>query len=209
MTQDKSDLTLPELLERLAPVAYPTLREFYRHDCCIAAAAILIRVFEHYGFEANAIPVTLQIYNAPMVKLLMNEAPLPEDPDRRAKLFELTGAWGIGVVPAASTLATLNGVPGGGYGGHLLVRVKEFLIDATLAQATRPDKQIVLPQLLATPHAFELLNSNAVSLEVNGCAVVYRLSSDETYLEAPDWKRRTFPVPETLKRILIRLEASE
>lgn len=199
-------LTLEDLLARLGPVAYPTLREEYTPDCCIAAAAILLRVFEHYGYKAQVVPVTVQVYNAAMIKLLKGNTRLPEDPLRRELLFEVTGAWGVGIVPASAVLSYLRNRTEGGYGGHLLLRVEQYLVDATIAQVNRPDKQMVMPQLLVSPYAADLLREGSLAIEANECTVVYRLSSDESYQTAIDWKRRVSPVPETLKRILYRVE---
>jgi hypothetical protein len=195
---------LPDLIRSLGPVAYATLLEAYRPDCCIAAAAILTRVFAEYGYRAEPVSVSLEVYNAAMMKLLEKgvEIPPTSEPERRAMLFDLTGAWGVGVIPGLNR--DLRGRPG--YAGHLVLRVKQYLVDATIQQAQRPQKQIVLPALLATPHAEQLLRQGRVTLAVNGCAVRYARIDDQSYRVAPDWQRRSKPYPETVRKILARLE---
>lgn len=199
----KHDLT--DLISRLAPVAYSTLREEYTRDCCIAAAAILRRVFEVHGYTAEVIPVTVEVYNPEMSGLFKRGFKIDKNRDRT--LMEITGAWSVGIVPASATLSAVNRVPGGGYGGHLLLRVCNFLIDPTIKQVDRPDKNITMPEMIATPHAEDLVRDDELRLDVGGCLVRYQPLNDHSYVTAPDWVRRSSPYPETVRRILTRLEA--
>ncbi len=57
----RKPVTLAYLLDRLAPVAYPVLREHFQPDCCIAAAAIRTRVFKECGFAAETVPVSVEV----------------------------------------------------------------------------------------------------------------------------------------------------
>lgn len=202
--QDKPDL--PDLIRSLAPVAYPALCEHYTPDCCIAAAAILTRVFREFGYRAEPVPVGLEVYNTAMMNALERGVaiPGPDEPERRDLFFDLTGAWGVGVLPGMVGFDR-KGRPG--YGGHMILRVKGYLVDATIQQAQRPAKQIELPALLATPHAADLVRNGHVTLEVNQCAVRYSLLNNQTYRTAPDWQRRSTPYPEVVRKILTRLEA--
>ncbi len=204
-------MNLRALIDRLAPVAYPTMREEYRPDCCIAAAAILIRVFKECGYEAEPVPVTVEVYNEAMVKLLESGNPLPSDLERKRLLLDLTGAWGVAIAPAdtpvVSPLRDQRRPLGGGYGGHLLLRVNEYLIDATIQQAERPEYQIKLPPMIVACHAERLMRDGKLFLEVGTCHVVYRRITDESYREATDWKR-TKPFRQTVNKILQRIGAS-
>jgi hypothetical protein len=195
---------LAALLDRLADVAYPALRERYRADCCVAAAAILKRVFEVYGFKSEVIPVAVEIYNAQMDKLLRQGTRLPEDRERREMFFDLTGAWSVGLMPSGPAPLAINDQRGGGFGGHLILHVEDCLIDATIKQADRPHKQIVLPELVVT-EAAHLVSDGVMHLRVNDCAVVYRRIDDHSYRSAPDWRRRTTPFPETVRTILAKI----
>jgi len=201
------DQPLLELIERLAPVAYPALCEEYLPTCCIAAAAILTRVFREYGYRAEVIPATVRIYNAGMVKLLRDRVRIPDDEERREMFFELHKAWGVGIVPASAKVSALQDRRGGGYGGHLLLRVNRFLIDPTIRQAERPDKDINLPDMLYYPHAEEFAQSGRLAVEVNGCHVFYDRIDDMSYRSAPDWNRRSTPYPETVQKIIQRITA--
>jgi hypothetical protein len=183
--------------------------ESYTRDCCIAAAAILTRVFDEYGHKAQVIPVTVEVYNAPMVHLFKHGFKLPDDKARRKALFELTGAHGVGIVPASAMLSALSKARGGGFGGHLLLRVENFLIDSTIKQVDRPEHNMLMPDLIAVEHAEDLLRDRELRLDVGGCMVVYKPLGDQSYRTAPDWVRRTSPYPETVRKIIARLETQE
>jgi hypothetical protein len=202
----KRSLSLPELFDRLSDVVYPALLEAYRPDCCIAAAAILTRVFDHFGYRANVIPVSVEIYNAAMLKAFRANVNIPpaSEPAKREMFFELTGAWGIGIFPGGA-VRDRRGRPG--YGGHLLVYVERFLVDATIKQAERPEKNVILPNMIVVGEAADrLVRQGSVSLQVGDCAIRYKKIDNESYRTAPDWTRRTTPFPETVRRILSRVD---
>lgn len=195
---------LTQLLDRLAPVAWPALRERYNADCCIAAAAILKEVFRRRGFDAKVIPVTVEVYNARMDKLLRSGTKLPEDRARREMLLDLTGAWSVGIQPAGPAPLAINDQRGGGYGGHLILNVEDCLVDASIKQCDRPQRQIVLPDMVVTEARY-LLEDGVMHFKIHDLTVVYRRLDDQSYLKARDWTRRTTPYPETLRAILTRL----
>jgi hypothetical protein len=191
---------LDDLLFRLQHVAYPTLREEYAPQCCIAAAAILTRIFDIYGYRATVIPVSVMIVNAQMAKILKQGIEIPDDPEKRAMFFDVTKAWGVGICPASA----INEAT---YGGHLLLRVKEFLVDTTIKQAERPLKFIHLPEMIVCDMAHNLCTRGYLSLAIGSCVVTYTRIQDESYRTAPDWRRRATPFPETVRKIIQRVEA--
>lgn len=152
-------------------------------------------------------PVAVYVYNAAMQHLMANGKEIPDDRAQRRLLFDLTGAWGVGIVPASAALSALGDVPYGGYGGHLILCVGEFTVDTTIQQTQRPDKGILLPPMLSTQFAAELMSAGRLILEVGDCKVIYDRIADESYRDAPDWKRRSTPYPETVRKIIARVEA--
>jgi hypothetical protein len=206
--KERRQRNLKEIVDSLAPVVYPALREEYTRDCCIAAAAILTRVFDEYGYRAEVVPVTVHIFNAAMVSLI-NKGPLPDDETQRHMLFDLTGAHGVGIVPASATLSAASRVRGGGYGGHLLLRVENWLIDATIRQAERLEKKMPLPNMIAVDRADQLERNGRLNLSVGSCELVYARIHDQSYRTAPDWTRRSTPYPETVRKILARATQGE
>lgn len=199
-------IELDKLIPALAVVTYPTLREEYTADCCIAAAAILTRVFDEYGYKAETVPVTVHLFNKAMLELMDRKA-IPDDEDKRKILFQMTGAWGVGIVPASAILSELSKVRGGGYGGHLLVRVGGWLLDPTIQQAQRLEKNMPMPNMIATQSAKDFERDGKLTLLVGECVVAYTRINDQSYRTAPDWVRRSTPFPESVRNILARTKA--
>jgi hypothetical protein len=197
---------LKDLISRLAPVVYPAMREEYTHDCCIAAASILKRVFAIYGYRAIEVPTQLEVYNAAMVKALDSQVRIPDKGPARERFFDITGAWGIGITRESQAVAAAKGIAS--FGGHLIIKVGPYLLDPTIQQCNRPEKKIVLPPMLAT-RAAEFVRDGTVDLSCGSCVVRYTLTDNFTYRSAPDWKRRTTPFPETVRKIIDRVEQSE
>jgi hypothetical protein len=124
---------------------------------------------------------------------------IPSDPTGRELFFAVTGAWSIGILPGMT--------PPGGYAGHLILRVGPYLVDASIKQCERPDKQMELPCLLATRQAERLLAQGQLAIDVGPCVLRYTLiEPEQDYRRSPDWVRRTTPFPETVKKIMARLE---
>ena len=156
---------LNDLLRAVAAVTWPTLREEYLPTCCIAGVRVLMKVFELYGYNSEPIPVQVHIFNKPMVRLLATGNPMPDDHRERLRLWEITGAWGIGIVPQSAVINALKGHEGGGYGGHLVLRVKDVLIDPTLQQAHRPERNVNITETVLARYDQDFLNGGRLPIE--------------------------------------------
>ncbi len=67
------------------------------------------------------------------------------------------------------------------------------LVDLTIAQANRPDRGIVLPEVFITDGIRGDFLAGRVELEclVNGCGVIYQARpEDHSFEQAPDWTER-------------------
>lgn len=152
-------------------------------DSCVATTRAMIDACEALGWEARPLPVTLNIYNARILDLLdMYGYPeLSELPADVAQEWAKEGAAFVGV----------------GYGdsddnvGHLVTLVETtWLVDASLDQAHRPHKGIVLDEPLVMP--IERYTSDTFSF-INDDGVVLRYDAepaDTRYLASPDWTVR-------------------
>jgi hypothetical protein len=196
---------LTDLMRRMSGIVYPAMCEEYTKDCCIAAASVLRRVFQLYGYAAEPVPVGVEIFNAAMTKLIISGMDFPDDPKERMRLWDVTGAWGIGINAESAKVSAANGYKG--YGGHLLVRVQGIIVDATIQQAERPARNMLMPPMIVAP-ANALMRERVLELNVGDCRLVYRLLGDHSYRTAPDWLRRTTPYPETVNKIIQRIEAA-
>lgn len=195
-----------DLLRRLDGVVWAALREEYAASCCIAACAVLRRVFDYYGYSSEPVPCNVYIYNGACSNMLDRGTRIPDDPAEKRRLYALTGAWAVGITEESETAGAP--VPGGRFGGHLLLRVRDALIDSTLKQADRPAHKIVLPNFLSMRNApGNFAGDRRIELTVNGCWIVYDQTSNYKFRHAPDWLRRTTPYPETVRRIIERVEA--
>jgi hypothetical protein len=194
-----------DLLRRLDGVAWGALREEYTPDCCIAACAVLRRVFDYYGHTAEPVPCNVYIFNAVCARLL-ERCGVPSNAEARRKLYALTGAHSVGITEESEFAGAP--VKGGRFGGHLVLRVRDALVDATLKQADRPAHKIMLPDFLTLRNApRNFAGDRRIELTVNGCWLVYDESNNQKFRHAPDWLRRTTPYPETVRRIIERVEA--
>src|SRR5262245_54487800 len=95
------------LMHRLRAVSWDAMREYYAANCCIAACSIMTRVLDIYGYRAEPIPVSAWIYNERAVKFLLSHESLnmPTDPVKLERYFDLTGIWGIAIIPESANLS--------------------------------------------------------------------------------------------------------
>jgi hypothetical protein len=202
---------LPVLLAALKPVVRTEMLKQFTPDCCIATCRILQHVFTFFGYKSEPLPVSAYIYNKAMVDLLCTGVELPTEPPARRELFDRTGAWGIGITQQSADIGAP--VPGRRFGGHVVLRVMNTLVDASLQQADRPDKGIALPPMLAfspkEPVFFsqKRFRGKRCGVGVNGCEIVYERLSDYSFRQAPDWTRKGQPYGQVTHSIVMRTSA--
>lgn len=174
---------LSGLLDRLAPAVREEIRRDFAPNCCIATAAILRRVFRHFRFEALPVPVEVVIRNRRMVELLKRGVKVPGDPARMREWFKATGSYSVGITRESPTP-----FKGGGFSGHLVVRVQDVLVDASLEQANRPQWNLAVPPFMVSNIAPGFMEGKTQVGGVNGCEVAYTLlTGDSTWRSSPDW----------------------
>lgn len=198
---------LPILLAALKPVVRPEMLKEFTPDCCIATCRILQHVFNFFGYKSEPLPVSAYIYNKAMVDLLATGVELPTEQPARRELFDRTGAWGIGITQQSAEVGAP--VPGRRFGGHLVLRVMNTLVDASLQQADRPQHGIILPPFIAfspsEPIFFTRRRGRGKRCGAgipNGCEIVYERLSDYSFRSAPDWTRRGPPYGQVIHSIV-------
>jgi hypothetical protein len=192
-------IPLPTLLNVMRPVVRKTMLEYFRPDCCVATCKILQTVFAEYGYKARAVAVTVQVLNGPMQKLV-EQGPLPEDHDERMALFNQHGAWGVGIVPPENGQLKPNS-----FGGHLVLNVNGVLVDASLQQAQREQKGILLPALLCGHPGssfFAKSKGQRTGVKVGECLVSYRRLRDDSYTTGKNWREEYAGRPEAYLKIM-------
>jgi hypothetical protein len=195
---------LTDLLETLKPIVRPLMLRHFTANCCIATSRMLRDIFEHYGYRARAVPTTVEILNAAMLRLLDSGEAFPEDRDERIAFFgERGNAWGVGIQPSETMKQSA-------FGGHLVLSVNGLLVDGSLSQANRPEKQIELPSLLwfrPEQSFFATKPKRQLTAGMIGeCGMRYRRLDDETYRTSPNWRQRHAGVPEVYAQIVTLAE---
>jgi hypothetical protein len=212
---------LNPLIESMSPVARKVMLQYFTPDCCIATCRVLRSAFGIFGYLSDAVPVSVFIFNRNMATLLRDGVVIPTEMEQRRKLLDKHGAWSVGITKRSATVGST--VPEGRFGGHLVLRVMNTLVDGSLQQANRPQHKIVLPPLIAfTPDkpvffTQKRTRGKRCGVTVNDCEVVYQRLGDYSFRTAPDWIRVGSPydiavrriVAETSERLQERLQTKE
>lgn len=93
-----------------------------RVNACILAARVTSLVLDYYNITNRVIACETFVFNQAAIKQLELNTPTGEWPPE---------AWSIGVTSDS---------PGGEYGGHLIVKTDELLIDLSARQFHRPGR---------------------------------------------------------------------
>jgi hypothetical protein len=194
---------LVDLLARMAPVVREEMLRVAVPNCCVATVAVLRRVFRHFHFETSPLAVTVTIRNAKMIEALTLGTPIPSDPEALGAWMQKTGAWAIGICPESAQLAARQGYDA--FGGHLVTRVQDVIVDASLDQANRPQYKILIPPFMAVVISPKFLSGgHALAGTVNGCEIIYTRLTDSSWRTSPDWtNERTYR--DTVNRIIERV----
>jgi hypothetical protein len=198
-----SPLELPPTQERkLAAVMNAACEVFlprYRPDSCIAAARVLIDVFDRLHAKVRPLSVVVDVINAAMVARAEAEGGrLPADTEEYQRWIEESGCWWL-------TLGCGGDPKPGRWSGHVaVVAWEKVLIDLSLAQASRPQRGIVLaPAAIQVGRDF-LSGSDRRVVPMNGSELHYLARpEDRSFMRSPDWcdrQRHRDVVREILRR---------
>lgn len=193
---------LQSLLTNYKQIAYPIIREDFAPDCCVAATKITIEVFTRLGFKAKPLPCRLDILNRQFAELegKLGRPPTIEEQKLAFERGDKLAALSIREVPAEKDKFT----------GHMVAIVEQYMIDATILQAERPNKGIVFPEpvlVINAPRAFRRGREAYSFRTKEGILLVYIASNNDKYMNSPDWtlEERTLPA---ITRILFQLQHS-
>lgn len=164
----------------------------WRVNTCIAATRVTINVLGAFGIAARPFCTSACVYSPEWVRLRNR---LGREPSIEEQIAG--GAWsvGLGLPDPPEGAEEINAPEEGdtGYNGHLVALVADdaLLLDASIDQAARPERGIVIPPevnfMAATPEFVE--GREPIVGENNlGAVVVYRRREDPPDWEiAPDW----------------------
>src|SRR5262249_29776146 len=140
-----SPTQLPESQERkLAAVMRAACRVFlprYRPDSCIAAARVLVDVFDRLHVRCRPLSVVVDVFHPAMVaRAALEGGRLPETTEEYQRWVAESGCWWL-------TLGMGEPRPGRWAGHVAVVAWDAVLLDLTLPQASRPQRGIELAPL--------------------------------------------------------------
>jgi hypothetical protein len=191
-------MTVEEVLKVYARIARPVILEYFRKDSCIASTRITVEVFSRLGFKAMPFPCTVQIYNNKFREIFEREKHWPTK--KEMGKWVTKGAWGIGIGFGDDRKE--------GYLGHMVAIVENrYLVDSSLDQAERPNKEIYLPAILVTEvnRDFRRGKKELTIVNERGTVMVYEPRIKDRKWEAtPDWTKISRHTP-AIERILFEL----
>lgn len=191
----RNPLKLARKMLRAAPLILP---KYFTPDCCIAATRAALDVFARFGVESAPVACRAVIFNPAYRKRCDEGRPCPDE-EALVRAWDEDGSWTVAIGHGHPR----PGQPGAdrpGYNGHLCLAMPErngdvrpgLVLDLTLAQASRPQRNILLGPTLFRPAPEFWAGHADCWVDVNGCAVGYhRLSialGSEGYLDSPNWR---------------------
>lgn len=182
---DKQALNQAAIVE-FTRVARPVILDYFAPNCCVAATAITIGVFRALGIPARPCTCRVSIFNRAYVDRSQREGRIPQGLEETRAWCADGVSWAVGVGYGADSGE-------GGWPGHLMAVVAgSVLVDASIEQANRPQKDIVLPPVLAVPAPADFLleRSRFYLHSTDGGLVIYEPLADRSWRRAPDWVHR-------------------
>jgi hypothetical protein len=154
----------------------------YRPDSCIAAARVLIDVFDRLHVRARPLAVAVDVFNPAMVaRSAASNGRLPETTEEYQQWIEESGCWWL-------TLGLGDPEPGRWLGHVAVVVWESVLLDLTLPQATRHERGIVLAPAAVQVWPEVLDGSERRVVQMNGCELHYQARpGDRSFMRARDW----------------------
>jgi hypothetical protein len=161
---------------------------YYAPDCCIAATRIALDVLEHFQIPGRPLATRLLVFNSVFREWVESHDRMPETRDEIDEVFD-RGGWSL-LVGAETYTTPPTG--GRGFDGHLVAYLDEgYIIDLSIAQASRPRYNIRLAPLVAKmPEGF--CEAGTVALQYpqkdgRDLILKYEVIDNERYLSSPDW----------------------
>jgi hypothetical protein len=157
-----------------------------RPDSCIYSVACAVDILRRFGVEGHPFPCKVMIANKKFADMEKQLGGWPTEPGELEQDWLPCGAYSVGIGFGARQP--------GKWDGHLLLHVVTshlpYVVDLSIDQASRPDKDIDLDGLVTggvVPQSFIQGEPLRVGFS-NGCFAVYYPQPDNlTYLQSPDW----------------------
>ena len=188
-------------LARAVAEAVPDVLELHgvKPGVCILGVRIATYALRELGVPATALPVSLYAMNAVYRQMIEERGedgwvpPEGDDAKRYMEEWRERGAWAVMLSDEFPDGAPpgLTDNRRGGWDGHLVVALgRRWLVDPTLGQIRRRQKQIEVPDGFAVEApGFIAMRERTLGIDgPEGLTLMYRHMADKTYLMAPDWQ---------------------
>lgn len=175
---DALEKAMPKLLEDRG----------FNPDSCILATRVAILALGEFGIKATPIVCRVDILNAAYAKAMREGRLEPGSlTDADAKVLQEEGCWALCIGdPRHEGVLRPDGRRG--FNGHVVALVeRKWVLDLTIHQASRPNKDINLePHHFEAPsgfiHGYEPLVGRDESVWLR-----YQRIANQRFLQAPDW----------------------
>lgn len=161
------------VLRAYVEAARETLPNHLRPDSCLNGTRVCIEALKHHGVEATPVVVDMIVANAVADRMFEQHDGWPTA-DEDVQRWMDQGAWVLQVDGKG-----IDGVPG--WPHHLVARVGDYLVDSSLAQASRPAKGIELPWVCAFPRGPFLDSQDTITYDApDGVKIGFKSRPDVT-----------------------------
>lgn len=157
--------------------AAPVFRENFRPDSCLNSTRVFIEVMKAFGVTARPLSVTAMALNRVFVELAGRRGSLPSE--KECQEWVKLGGWALGIDTVG------NRAQGIGWPGHLVAIVEDRLVDSSARQFSRPEKEIVIPDIFdgPIPPGFLEAKRSAVYENDHGAQLHYFVREGDTSYE--------------------------
>jgi hypothetical protein len=171
----KKELVLQGLLKHARS---EILKEF-RADSCIVSTAVGIDILNHFNVMAEPLAVRTSIFNEPFASRLSKLQSWPNK--KQVEEWSKEGSYSVGIGFGAQQVDK--------WAGHLVVLVeKQFILDLSIDQASRPQYNMVLNPFLVEVNK-EFFSGTPKVFNLNQCVIrIDLLKDNKDYLLTPDWE---------------------
>jgi hypothetical protein len=177
-----------DLLLQYAKIARPIILEDFRRDSCIASTAITIGVMQYFGIRAVPFPCRAMVFNKAFAERIDRARRLPNETETIEWTSGPDNAWSVGVGFPNTTQQ---------YVGHLAAMVDDkYLVDASIDQANRPAKDMILPPVMLAGVSRDFRRAKKSERHFlrsdDGMVIIYEpRPKDKVWLSSPDWNEKT------------------
>ena len=166
-----------KLLSDYIDIATKIIADNYNPDNCIVSARIAMEVFDNWHLKVKPLTVKVSIFN----KLYSDKGAAPADEEEAKKWID-EGAWSVIVGDRTEKNPQK-------WHGHLVSLIDKYMIDTSVIQANRPNKNILVDPIVAELKDSEFKSGkNNIVFNMNGSTMFYTVFPDDTsFMKHKDW----------------------